>query len=121
MATNQSSGMKPLPLPIAICLKKNKCSCGFILRNVNFKNTNSVLQCTITTHFLAHQKDTHHSYFTSGENAAIHYGTNSTQGLGKATLLHLCMSYTSSGRHTQLKSGKTDQRMTIQKLTRIHH
>ena len=31
------------PLPIAICLKKNKHSCGFILINVNFKNTNSVL------------------------------------------------------------------------------
>ena len=82
MATNPSSGMKQ-----------------------------SRLQCTITTHFPVHQMDTHHSYFTSGKNAAIHYRTNSTQGipsLGKVTLLHLCTSYTSSGRHTQLKSGKTD-------------
>ena len=95
MATNPSSGMKQ-----------------------------SRLQCTITTHFPAHQTDTHHSYFTSGENAAIHYGRNSTKGtpsLGKVSLLQLCMSYTSSGRHTQLKSGKTDQRMTIQNLTRIDH
>ena len=57
MATNPSSGMKQ-----------------------------SRLQCTITTHFPVHQTDTHHSYFTSGENTAIAYGRNSTEGtpsLGK--------------------------------------
>ena len=46
-----------------------------------------------------------HSPFTSAENTAIHYGTNSIP----ETLQHQSMNNTSFGRLTQLKSRKTDQ------------
>ena len=78
----------------------------------------SRLQPITTTHFLVLLTHTHRFYSTSAEIAAIHYGTNSireTPSSGKETSQLQFMNYTSFGRLTQLKLGKSDQKRTVQK------
>ena len=78
----------------------------------------SRLQRIFRTPSPVHLTHTHRFYYTSAENAAIHCGTNSipeTPSEGKETSLLQFTNFTSFGRPTQLKSGKTDQKRTTQK------
>ena len=75
---------------------------------------------TITTHFPVHKNGTLVIPTSLQERMQQPImEQNSTQGtwsLGKVTLPHPCMNYTTSGRHTQWKSGKHIKKMTIQKI-----